>query len=595
MLKFLFLSFFLAVASASPAPRSEACANVATTPLYSDCNVDLTVGIDMSIALGSTANVAILDTSLLTKYLIDYDAGQSTYTSVIAFGPSTIDSSSYFTSYQDLCNYIHTAEAQTVELGLSNANLSEVFATFRDDQLPTGRNYQKVFVLFTAITDTNNINQAIPIANQVRTAGAQVIVVALNNSGNTSALSQLADQLLISPDFAVSDALSQQIVQSSCRNAGSTYPTVPSNPSANPSSNPNDLGNAIGTPCAANTTNAWLDIVLVMDVSNGVTTSDIQKLSVQLATVFEAFTIGQDPRHSIRVAIVTYSIDVQYVYNLTDITNFENLLNQLMKISTYRPGDDGGNLQGGMQAAQNILSTQKSYRRQALIMAAASYDPLGFNDASQISKDLQLDGVSIFSISFHPADGTFSDLLRNLSSPGYNYMNSDQDLIPRITLGLTQVDCVCPPKTLQFRKYNATTNTVEVYADCLSGYVGDTDPQFTNFACSPGILASVTSQEKLDFITDNIVPHDMAGIKNITVGGHRKNGVWYWYGYDNTEYPFGDFPSITDNGGDYAFADNYFGFNWKFLGGGSGTQNAKPYICQIKACDTDYFCDLTGT
>ncbi|KAE9547087.1 hypothetical protein FO519_009702, partial [Halicephalobus sp. NKZ332] len=290
--------------------------------------------------------------------------------------------------------------------------------------------------------------------------------------------------------------------------------------------------------------------------------------------------------------IVTYSTDVQYVYNFTSVTNGADLSEQLAKLPSYQLGESGGNLCGGMQAAQVVFSTQRSYRGQVLIMAAASYDPQGFNDASQIAKDMQLDGVSIFSISYKPGDGLFTNGLGNLSSPGYKYRSDDENVMSKVSFGLTQANCVCPLRSLQFRIYNRNNDTNEVYSDCLSGYAGDTDPQFANFACSPGILASITSQQKLHFITDNIVPYDMAGIKNITVGGHRRNGVWYWYGYDNTEYPFGDFPSITDNGGDYAFADNYFGFNWKFLGGESGFQNAKPYICQIKACDTDYFCDL---
>ncbi|KAE9547608.1 hypothetical protein FO519_009178, partial [Halicephalobus sp. NKZ332] len=584
MLRIYFLSFFLAVTSASPALRSGTCANVATTALYSNCYVDLTVGIDMSLAMGSSHNIKTLDASLLTNYLVEYDIGD-TYTAAIAFGFSTINSSSYFTTYEKLCNYIHVIENQAVDIGAYAAKLSEVFTTFRDNQLPTGRNYQKVFVLFTAITDTDNINQAVPIANQVRTAGAQIIIVAVGNTGDTNALSQLGDQVLTSSDFTISDELSRQVVQSSCLNAGVTH----SDPVTSTTPMPTTLSNAIGTPCAANVTNAWLDIVLLVDVSNIMTAADLQKLRAQFTTMFGDFTVGQDPRHSSRVAIVTYSTDVRYVYNFTSVTNGADLSKQLAKLPSYQLGESGGNLYGGMQAAQVAFSTQRSYRRQVLIMAVASYDPLEFSDPSILSIELQQDEITLFSISYRPNDNIFTSQLRNLSSPGYTYTIMDKDLISKVSFGLTQANCVCPPRSLQFRMYNRNNNTNEVYSDCLSGYAGDTDPQFTNFACSPGILASITSQQKLHFITDNIVPHDMSGIKNITVGGHRRNGVWYWYGYDNTEYPFGDFPSITDNRGDYLYANNYFGFNWRFLSGESGFQNAKPYLCQIKACDTDYF------
>ncbi|KAE9546085.1 hypothetical protein FO519_010703, partial [Halicephalobus sp. NKZ332] len=99
--------------------------------------------------------------------------------------------------------------------------------------------------------------------------------------------------------------------------------------------NPDDLSNAVGTPCAANVTNAWLDIVLLVDVSDIMTAADLQKLSAQFTTMFGDFTVGQDPRHSSRVAIVTYSTDVQYVYNFTSVTNGADLSEQLAKLPSY--------------------------------------------------------------------------------------------------------------------------------------------------------------------------------------------------------------------------------------------------------------------
>ena len=125
MLSFLFLSLLLATASATPHARSEACAFITPSPYYTDCFVDLTIGIDMSLAMKNTANVATLDNSILSNFLVEYNIGSDTYVSVIAFGPSTIDSSNYYTNYQDTCNYIHSAESQAVDLGLYSTNLSE--------------------------------------------------------------------------------------------------------------------------------------------------------------------------------------------------------------------------------------------------------------------------------------------------------------------------------------------------------------------------------------------------------------------------------------------------------------------------------------
>ena len=121
MLSFFFVVFLTLNALAE---ASIHCANVTTTPLYTNCYVDLTIGIDMSAAMINTKNIAALDTSLLTHYLTKYDASD-TYTSVITFGSQTVNSSDYYTNYEDICEYIHSAESQAADLGLYTANLSE--------------------------------------------------------------------------------------------------------------------------------------------------------------------------------------------------------------------------------------------------------------------------------------------------------------------------------------------------------------------------------------------------------------------------------------------------------------------------------------
>ncbi|KAE9546055.1 hypothetical protein FO519_010733, partial [Halicephalobus sp. NKZ332] len=157
--------------------------------------------------------------------------------------------------------------------------------------------------------------------------------------------------------------------------------------------NPDDLSNAVGTPCAANVTNAWLDIVLVIDVSDGMNITDLQELGTQLADMFKNFTIGQNPRHSSRVAIVAYAADVGYIYNWTDVTNYADLEHELLKLYTYNTGTSATNLHNSLRATADILSRQSSYRPQAIIIAASRYDQTGFNYAGDIAKALMLDGI----------------------------------------------------------------------------------------------------------------------------------------------------------------------------------------------------------
>ena len=151
------------------------------------------------------------------------------------------------------------------------------------------------------------------------------------------------------------------------------------------------------------------------------------------------------------------------------------------------------------------------------------------------------------------------------------------------------VNCFCPNKKHQFRIFNAATKNYTVFADCLWGISRDCKPSFVmDFGCGEGVVASVTSQNKLDFITDEVVPKDLLTKKQVTVGIHNSDANWDWWGYNRTEFPLGEFPSFTPSVGDvYGFLKNVFGFNWKLM---SGNDEPKPYLCEVKACDAENVC-----
>uniref|UniRef100_A0AC34RFH1 VWFA domain-containing protein n=1 Tax=Panagrolaimus sp. JU765 TaxID=591449 RepID=A0AC34RFH1_9BILA len=311
---------------------------------------------------------------------------------------------------------------------------------------------------------------------------------------------------------------------------------------------PNPLSNAIGSQCSTNTSNAWLDVVLLIDISNSLTKADLNAHISQLQGLFYYFTIGQNSNHSTRVSIILFASDVQVLYNFNDTTNYNSLRNVLKSVVNYnRQNDTGGNVLAALQKAQNIFSTQSSYRARAIILSAAAYDFDSYGNANEAAQDLKDDGIQIITISLDSRSG-IPPQISNLSSPGFNYNSSETDFYSVIPLALTQINCFCPENTIQFKLYDDPTKRFTYYADCLTFYNIPTLPFLTD--CSPGVITSVTSGKKLEFIIDRTL--QSGTYRNFTVGAFKNNG-WLWQNYNDTSYPLGNFPPIPANAqGSYA-------------------------------------------
>uniref|UniRef100_A0A914YRU3 Uncharacterized protein n=1 Tax=Panagrolaimus superbus TaxID=310955 RepID=A0A914YRU3_9BILA len=367
-----------------------------------------------------------------------------------------------------------------------------------------------------------------------------------------------------------------------------TRPTQTPKPPSDPRSN------AVGTECSSDVSKAWLDVVFVVDTSNAMSSRDLLELSGEIATFMKPFTFGQNGNHTTRAAIITYATNVNTKYNLTDVTTFSAFQSAIFKLHNYaNPDDNGGNVQGGLQAALTLLETQKSFRKRAIILIAAAYDDVGFQGAYQTSKTIQDDGISILTISFAASDGILTQQLQNISSPGYAYTSDQDGLYISLPFALTQINCFCPPSSIQFKLYNSLWGNYTTYADCLYGFNGDTLPSIATLSCDPGVLISATTAQKLDFISDYLVPHDIKS-KKYTIGLHRSDdGTWKWWGYNNTEYALGSYPSWGQNPSpddSYSYEWQYSGFNIKLMPSGDVPL---PYACQSRACDAGYICDLT--
>uniref|UniRef100_A0A914PP44 Uncharacterized protein n=1 Tax=Panagrolaimus davidi TaxID=227884 RepID=A0A914PP44_9BILA len=77
----------------------------------------------MSSAMKSPINIAKLSNNILSFLsTVDYT---NVYVAGLTFGVSRIDASNYFNNYEEICEYIHSAQEQSIQMGMAKSNLSE--------------------------------------------------------------------------------------------------------------------------------------------------------------------------------------------------------------------------------------------------------------------------------------------------------------------------------------------------------------------------------------------------------------------------------------------------------------------------------------
>uniref|UniRef100_A0AC34G0Q2 VWFA domain-containing protein n=1 Tax=Panagrolaimus sp. ES5 TaxID=591445 RepID=A0AC34G0Q2_9BILA len=327
------------------------------------------------------------------------------------------------------------------------------------------------------------------------------------------------------------------------------------------------------------------------------TKRELIALSAEIASYSNGFNFAQYGDHTVRAGIIGYATKVTTFYQLINTTNYDDFVNALFDFADQGNSvDTGGNVEGGLQQAYTLLKSQPSQRRQLIVLIAAAYSPAGFQNTGPTADVIKENGICIVVINFASSEGALSTSLQNISCQGYYYISNDSDLDLKFPYALTQLNCICPPGSFQFKEYNVAWGNYTNYADCFFGSAIATLPKFAQRSCQPGTLVSVTSQQKLDFITDHVLPYIISKQKKFTIGFHKSSDAeWNWWGYNGTEYPRGNFPQISDtpNGDDdYGYMWNHYGFNW-FLQ--TGKDILLPYICQLRACDAEYICDQTQT
>uniref|UniRef100_A0A914YD97 VWFA domain-containing protein n=1 Tax=Panagrolaimus superbus TaxID=310955 RepID=A0A914YD97_9BILA len=201
--------------------------------------------------------------------------------------------------------------------------------------------------------------------------------------------------------------------------------------------------NSYGTLCSTNTSQAWLDIIFIVDIAFSMSTKNLQQMSGEIATVLQSFTFNQNGEHTTRAGIIIYGSEFATLYELNNVTNFvgfEKVFLSLFKY--YDPYDYDSNVYSALDAAYRLLQIQNSHRIPLIVLISATYNPSGFKGTSELSRNIKGNGTNIVVINFDPENPNLTNALQAIVSSGYYYVSTQQDLYINLGYAFTQLKAV---------------------------------------------------------------------------------------------------------------------------------------------------------
>uniref|UniRef100_A0A7E4V9V6 VWFA domain-containing protein n=1 Tax=Panagrellus redivivus TaxID=6233 RepID=A0A7E4V9V6_PANRE len=603
------LAVFAVLLAASPSYAQSLNCNVGTAPLYTACQVDLTVAIDMSTAMVNTYNVDQLVASVY-NLTSRYAYGSNTETSVITFGAGGIDSSNFVNDFKTLCQLINSEQSQSHQNGLYSANLATVLNTYKINQPANAREYQRVLIVLTAIDDQTQVLNAKPIADSLRVDdNVQIITVTVGKYASDY-LYLLGNQSYASLSYYIDASTLDSIGYASCLNSGFIYTTVPYYPptttttpptvyttraptTVGPTSAPPSNGTD-GLLCATNHKNAWLDVALVLELSEA-TASQWDAIVGNVMSYIAQLTLSNSPNrgHTSRVSIIGYTSakEATLLYALTDTQTIRNIK---FALNSSRPINVAGgtpNIASGLHLANDHLTKTNSFRVKGVVLYAATYDDSSTSNPVEAANELKADLIKIVTVSYDAANGVNTPKISALSSPGLAL--TSKDTLPVFASIIAQLNCRCPAGWTQLVVNNAIS-----YADCF--FYQDTNNLQAFSECDSSLpnntLALAYTPARVDFLTQLVSnsSYTTTPTNEISIGLSRPDGYsqWTW----SNVYPYSGYPSfaVTPSTSDvYGYLSAKSG-PWS-LYADDGMTNGRFYVCQIRSCDTDNICDLTGS
>ncbi|EFP12205.1 hypothetical protein CRE_04170 [Caenorhabditis remanei] len=372
-----------------------------------------------------------------------------------------------------------------------------------------------------------------------------------------------------------------------------------------------DPASYVDRRCGEDLSNLWLDVVAVVDNSQGMTNPGLINVASDIYSVFSSGTrIGSnssEPRTT-RVGLVTYNSNATQKADLNKYQSIDDVLNEIYDdISTVVNTADSY-LATGLQLAEKMLidqseNTNRAHYKRVVIVYASEYKGEGELDPLNVANRLKLSDINIITVAYEQKgdDGLFHDLSQ-IASPGFSFVNNASDtgnLVTNVQNALLQSNCFCPSDWIQYRTSYSDPASSR-YGVCLQAVNIPSNWLGAKMSCShrwiKSNLATEFNQAKHDFIlsvakiTDGFAPP-----YQYHIGLNYASGSWVWAQPTGLQQVplqqplmwLSGYPQLASDKSAVMNQQSGLGTGWQNIATMTGNYN---YFCETYSCDTDNYC-----
>ncbi|EFP11618.1 CRE-CLEC-62 protein [Caenorhabditis remanei] len=326
--------------------------------------------------------------------------------------------------------------------------------------------------------------------------------------------------------------------------------------------------------CGHDLINLWLDVVVVVDNSIGMTQAGLTEQA-----------------------------------DLNRFQSADDLFNSVFSILPHLSSSDEVYLAKGIAAAEQVLTagrknnTRSNYKQFVLIYASA-YNDDGMGDPRPIAERLKTSGVNIATVAFdQTGDQDILKAIGEIASPGFNFTNKDEDLVGEVQAAMVQTNCYCSNSWHQYRDQFGVASS-QKYGVCLRPVAITAGWTPAKFACQNmiqmGYMVTEYNQKKHDFVF-KLIQNDTSFPEPYIyhIGLSYVNGGYYWQqpvGHalvpvnSNDSFWNPGFPqqSSTSPAVLNQQASSVISVGWQNV---NQFTVAERYVCEVSSCDTENYCE----
>ncbi|UMM23938.1 hypothetical protein L5515_004409 [Caenorhabditis briggsae] len=356
--------------------------------------------------------------------------------------------------------------------------------------------------------------------------------------------------------------------------------------------------------CSCTTQSLYIDIVFVVDVSEGMGLGGLMMVKAEINTLVGQMSLDPEIQKHVQVGLIKYSNESEIVFKPSDYTNEDEFTEDLWtdpRLEDVDEKTDEVNLHLALQQAAKMIGSMRKGVKKVVVIYAASYNDEGDDDARQIAANIRESGYEIITVAFvEPESSSLVMKIGELASPRMNFTSfRDELLVDELEDALCQVNCYCPngwkQLVLEDRKYgecffptkiDASWTATKFECPILSKeHTGNGHLVYVNSALKNTFLNKFymnhwdpENQEKPNY--DIGLSYDKATQKYIWVNGVTNNPYSNWAeGHPNLSK--GECVMSKQEAGTTT------DFKWNSIN--CQTDSGRG-LCQEAACDSDFYC-----